>query len=257
MKVLCALFILIELLVLFFFVMQGFEMYTLHQRQLLRQERARLRAPIGAFSDSNHGPSDDPEFRSTSGYVVFVLNCLVSYKSKRQSITAASTHEAELIALTLAANETVWIRDLLLTLGFALEGHTVIRPIGSEPVPELDHKNKSANDSDMTFVDEHMRDHDDGISTSPDLDARYEMPPTPLMNDNESANTAANNPTTTWRNKWIGTRYFQIRNYVRNLQLLPTHVPTKYNVSDLFTKPITALLEFDKHRRFCGLVDPE
>ena len=108
-----------------------------------------------------------------------------------------------------------------------------------------------------TFVDEHMRDHDDGISTSPDLDARYEMPPTPLMNDNESANTAANNPTTTWRNKWIGTRYFQIRNYVRNLQLLPTHVPTKYNVSDLFTKPITALLEFDKHCRFCGLVDPE
>ena len=94
--------------------------------------------PLGGFSDSNHAPACDPEFRSTSGYTMFVLFCLVSWKSKLQSITAQSTHEAELIALTLAANEAVWIRDLLITLGFTLIGHTVVRPKGSEKCIELD-----------------------------------------------------------------------------------------------------------------------
>lgn len=61
---------------------------------------------------------------------------------------------------------------------------------------------------------------------------------------------------TTFRNRHIGSRYFQVRNYVRNQQLLPTHVPTKLNVADLFTKAITEFQLFETHRRALGLEDP-
>ena len=83
------------------------------------------------------------------------------------------------------------------------------------------------------------------------------MPPIPLGNDNASANFAATNPTTTFRNRWIATRYYSVRNHVRNLHLLPTPVPTSLNVADLFTKAIPEFSTFDKHRRACGLIDYE
>ena len=212
--------------------------------------------PLGGFSDSNHAPACDPEFRSTSGYTMFVLFCLVSWKSKLQSITAQSTHEAELIALTLAANEAVWIRDLLITLGFTLIGHTVVRPKGSEACIELGARKPPEDTSPADdMVEEFVSgDHD---ATLPKDDAKYTMPPIPLGNDNASANFAATNPTTTFRNRWIATRYYSVRNHVRNLYLLPTPVPTSLNVADLFTKAIPEFSTFDKHRRACGLIDYE
>ena len=53
------------------------------------------------------------------------------------------------------------------------------------------------------------------------------------------------------------TRYYSVRNHVRNLYLLPTPVPTSLNVADLFTKAIPEFSTFDKHRRACGLIDYE
>lgn len=212
--------------------------------------------PLGGFSDANHAPADDEELRSTSGYAMYVLYCLVSWKSKLQSVTAQSTHESELIALSLASNEAVWIRDLLITLGFALTGHTIVRPRGSEKVPELDHRNDDDNYNLLVkplttvFTEE---DHDDGLAREI---VPYTMPPSTVANDNASANIVANNPSTTFRNRHIGSRYFQVRNYVRNQQLLPTHVPTKLNVADIFTKAITEFQQFETHRRALGLEDP-
>ena len=213
--------------------------------------------PMGGFSDANHAPPADAEFRSTSGYVMFVLFCLVSWKSKLQSVTAQSTHESELIALSLACNEAVWIRDLLITIGFALCGHTIVRPRGSEPVPELDVRNDDDNIRALgksvpeAFVDE---DHDDGLKQEIEP---YTIPPVVIANDNQSTNFVASNPTTSFRNRHIGSRYWQCRNYVRNQQALPTHIPTKLNVADLFTKPITEYQLFVQHCRACGIVDPE
>ena len=83
------------------------------------------------------------------------------------------------------------------------------------------------------------------------------MPPVPLGNDNASTNIVATNPMTTFRNRHIATRYFQMRNYVRNLQILPTHVPTKLNVADLFTKAIVEYQRFDMLRRACGMIESE
>jgi hypothetical protein len=47
------------------------------------------------------------------------------------------------------------------------------------------------------------------------------------------------------------------RNYVRNQQILPTHVPTKMNIADLFTKAIVEYQRFDMLRRACGMVESE
>ena len=120
-------------------------------------------------------------------------------------------------------------------------GHTIVRPRGSEKVPELDHRNDDDNYNLLVkpltkvFTEE---DHDDGLAREI---VPYTMPPSTIANDNASANIVANNPSTTFRNRHIGSRYFQVRNYVRNQQLLPTHLPTKLNVPDIFTKPITYL----------------
>ena len=96
--------------------------------------------------------------------------------------------------------------------------------------------------------------HDDDLA--PETEA-YGMPPVPLGNDNASTNIVATNPMTTFRNRHIATRYFQMHNYVRNLQILPTHVPTKLNVADLFTKAIVEYQRFDMLRRACGMIESE
>ena len=51
---------------------------------------------------------------------------IITSVSKLQPLTAAGTHEAELFAMSSAADESVWLRSLLLECGF------VIPPISGE-----------------------------------------------------------------------------------------------------------------------------
>ena len=51
--------------------------------------------------------------KSTSGYSFTLGGAKISWKSKRQSIVALSTTEAEYVALCHAAQEVVWLRRLL------------------------------------------------------------------------------------------------------------------------------------------------
>ena len=67
---------------------------------------------LKVFSDSDWG-SDKLDRRSVSGYVIYYGNQLVSFKSKKQDITALSSMEAEFVALTIAIQHTLYIRRLL------------------------------------------------------------------------------------------------------------------------------------------------
>ena len=87
-----------------------------------------------------------------------------------QTITAESTHEAELIAVALAANEMIWIRKLLLELGFALGKAAVARA-------ELDPKDPN---SIATYLPE--LEPDDTVNE--EADYKYALPPSTLANDN-------------------------------------------------------------------------
>lgn len=51
--------------------------------------------------------------RSTSGYCVFVIGNLISWRSKKQSVVSRSTAEAEYRAMSLAVSEMLWVRRLL------------------------------------------------------------------------------------------------------------------------------------------------
>ena len=56
--------------------------------------------------------------RSTTGYVIYLCGNAVAWKSKREVTTALSSMEAEYVALSTAVSELLWIKYLLVELGF-------------------------------------------------------------------------------------------------------------------------------------------
>jgi hypothetical protein len=65
-----------------------------------------------SYCDTNWG--GEPETRrSTSGVLVLMDGAPIIFKSKRQSLVALSTAEAEYMALALATQELAWLRQLL------------------------------------------------------------------------------------------------------------------------------------------------
>ena len=80
---------------------------------------------LQGFADASWA-SDLDSRRSTTGYVFFLHNSVVSWKSKRQPTVATSSTEAEYMALYSATQEAVWLRLLLSELGCTLETATKI-----------------------------------------------------------------------------------------------------------------------------------
>ena len=56
--------------------------------------------------------------KSTSGYLVTFSGGAVSWQSRLQKCIALSTTEAEFIAATEACKELLWMKNILLELGF-------------------------------------------------------------------------------------------------------------------------------------------
>ena len=66
---------------------------------------------IIGYADADFG-GDLDDRKSTPGYVIMRNNGPLSWKSKKQTITAQSTAEAELIALNFAARDVAWISQI-------------------------------------------------------------------------------------------------------------------------------------------------
>ena len=64
------------------------------------------------FSDSDWA-GDPNDRKSTSGYMFMIGSAPVSWRSKKQLCVALSSAEAEYVALSSAAQEAIWIRQLL------------------------------------------------------------------------------------------------------------------------------------------------
>ena len=69
-------------------------------------------AVIETFSDVDWNTLSS-DFLSTTGYIFTLGSIVICWKSKKQTIIANSTMEAELIALVLASEEANWLKDLL------------------------------------------------------------------------------------------------------------------------------------------------
>ena len=66
---------------------------------------------IVGYSDSDWA-GDKSDRKSTSGFVFLFAGGALSWKSKKQTVVARSTAEAEIVALDLAAREALWYRKL-------------------------------------------------------------------------------------------------------------------------------------------------
>ena len=67
---------------------------------------------IEGFSDADWNTLSGDSL-STTGYIFTLGSGAICWKSKKQTIIANSTMEAELIALASASEEANWLRDLL------------------------------------------------------------------------------------------------------------------------------------------------
>lgn len=72
---------------------------------------------ISGYCDSDWA-GDVSTFKSTTGWIFFLANGPISWKSKLQSVHAQSSTEAEYIAAAHAAREAQWIISLLKEIGF-------------------------------------------------------------------------------------------------------------------------------------------
>jgi hypothetical protein len=75
---------------------------------------------ITLYSDSDWA-SDKDNRRSISGFVIFVLNCPILWRSKQQHSVALSSTEAEYMALSEAAKEIKFIYQVLTSLGIKVQ----------------------------------------------------------------------------------------------------------------------------------------
>ena len=69
-------------------------------------------ADIKSFTDADWA-GDLSECRSTSGYIFMLQGSPISWKSQKQRCVALSTAEAEYIAMTSAAQELIWLQQLI------------------------------------------------------------------------------------------------------------------------------------------------
>lgn len=77
------------------------------------------------YSDADWaGDLDDRH--STTGNIFMLGGAAISWLSKKQATVALSTAEAEYVALSCAAQETIWLRKLLMDIRATPDGPTVI-----------------------------------------------------------------------------------------------------------------------------------
>ncbi|KAE8228404.1 hypothetical protein CF326_g6666 [Tilletia indica] len=74
-------------------------------------------AVLQGFADSDHS-GDSEERRSTSGYVFQHYGNTISWHSKLQSTTSASTVESEYVALATATSEALFLRHIMEELNY-------------------------------------------------------------------------------------------------------------------------------------------
>ena len=72
---------------------------------------------FSTFSDADFAGNPD-NLRSTSGYVIKMGTGAISWASRLQTINTLSTTEAEFVSAVSAAQEMLWLQNLLTELGF-------------------------------------------------------------------------------------------------------------------------------------------
>jgi hypothetical protein len=134
-----------------------------------------------AFSDSTWRRPDHHGF-NMFGFVIYFMGAPISFASKQLKVVALSSAEAEYAAASYTCREVVFVRNVLVDLGFHIQFPTVI------------------------------------------------------CVDNRAAIEIAHNIGVTSRNKHFVDAIHYFRHLVDHRVVVPTHVLTKYQRADGFTK---------------------
>ena len=74
-------------------------------------------AVLSGYTDSDYA-GDKLQRKSTSGFVFFLNDAVISWSSQKQPVVAVSSTEAEYVALAAGAREAIWLRKFLQELGY-------------------------------------------------------------------------------------------------------------------------------------------
>jgi len=79
---------------------------------------------LTAYADADHANKENNR-KSIYGFIIYLNQCPISWLSKRQSIVANSTCEAEYIAISETARELKWIYQLLMEMNLNIKTPTL------------------------------------------------------------------------------------------------------------------------------------
>ena len=123
------------------------------------------RIKISVYVDASFG--QEYENKSRTGYVIFVNDCPTVFESRKQSVVALSSAEAEYMALTACIRQVQWLQSLLWQL-FKFNDHVIVLT-DNKPSMQIA---RSVNGSKLTrhisiryhFIKEILNDEDNNIS---------------------------------------------------------------------------------------------
>ena len=104
--------------------------------------------PIG-YSDASYANNPDDR-KSTSGYVFFYANGIISFQCQKQSVIALSTMESEYMALSDAAKEAIFLLKLLRSLKVDISRPIIIN---TDSQSALDHVKNNVKHSRTKHID--------------------------------------------------------------------------------------------------------
>ena len=85
----------------------------------------KMKISLKGYADADSA-GDVSTRKSTTGYLFRTANGVVSWNTRRQSIVVLSSTGAELVSLSCAAQETIWMRNLIESIGFQQLDPTMI-----------------------------------------------------------------------------------------------------------------------------------
>jgi len=187
---------------------------------------------ITGYTDSDWA-GDKDDRKSTSGYVFLLGGAAISWKSRKQDVVATSSTEAEYVALTEAAKESVWLRRLLIELESRVI--TLTAPnITNDHFYQLNEQWQSLNSKAKSTNDSHLA---QTWTTS--------IAPQIIHPNNQGAIKLSENPQCPARTKHIDIRYHYIRTAREHNKLSVIYILTADMTADILTKALVR----DKHMK--------
>ena len=132
---------------------------TIHYKIKFSSQHVQIGNDLHAYVDASYADDKDSR-RSRCGYIIYFDQSPISWKTTLQKRVALSTAESEYRAATIATKEIVWLRRLLVELGFRQNQPTVFYEDNAACIkmiknPMVSMRNKHI-EADAHFVRDHF-----------------------------------------------------------------------------------------------------